>query len=69
MLWFNLLLPILLSISDFAYSIDESRLVDAEKTLVWGPGLKPDEVVLPARYFFIHAVDKNGRKCVEYLHK
>lgn len=40
----------------------ELQIVDAEKTLLWGPGLEPDEVVLPARYFFIHAVDKNGRK-------
>ncbi len=33
---------------------------NAKKTEVWGPGLK-SEVVLPARYFFIHAADKNGK--------
>ncbi|XP_067632235.1 protein O-glucosyltransferase 2-like [Eurosta solidaginis] len=62
MLWYNFLLSTILTLFDFVYTLDESRIVDAEKTLVWGPGLKPDEVVLPARYFFIHAVDKNGHK-------
>jgi hypothetical protein len=33
---------------------------NAKKTKVWGPGLKTD-IVLPARYFFIHAADKNGK--------
>ncbi|XP_055919879.1 protein O-glucosyltransferase 2-like [Eupeodes corollae] len=39
----------------------ETPIVDPEKTLVWGPGLKPDQIVLPVRYFFIQAVDKNGK--------
>ncbi|XP_061697057.1 protein O-glucosyltransferase 2-like isoform X2 [Syngnathoides biaculeatus] len=30
------------------------------KTLVWGPGLKAN-IVLPARFFFIQAVDTSGR--------
>ncbi|CAL1582737.1 unnamed protein product [Knipowitschia caucasica] len=34
--------------------------LDAARSLVWGPGLDP-EVVLPARYFFIQAVDGKGR--------
>ncbi|XP_033150714.1 protein O-glucosyltransferase 2-like [Drosophila busckii] len=38
------------------------KIVDVGKTLVWGPGLSPDVVVLPARYFFIHAVDTTGKK-------
>lgn len=33
----------------------------AAKTLVWGPGLEAD-VVLPARFFYIQAVDSSGRK-------
>lgn len=37
-----------------------SKLVDPSKSLVWGPGLKPDKIVLPARYIFIHAVDRDG---------
>ncbi|XP_023570960.1 KDEL motif-containing protein 1-like [Octodon degus] len=32
-----------------------------EKSEVWGPGLKAD-VVLPARYFYIQAVDAAGRR-------
>ncbi|XP_076015283.1 protein O-glucosyltransferase 2-like isoform X1 [Genypterus blacodes] len=31
----------------------------ATKTLVWGPGLEPN-IVLPARFFFIQAVDGSG---------
>lgn len=42
----------------------EIKLVDAEKCLVWGAGIKPDVSVLPARYFFIMAVDKNGQRYV-----
>ena len=38
------------------------QLVDPAKTLVWGPGLKPDIITVPARYFFIQAVDHNGQK-------
>lgn len=30
-------------------------------SLVWGPGLRND-IALPARYFFIQAVAKNGEK-------
>ncbi|TDG44736.1 hypothetical protein AWZ03_008877 [Drosophila navojoa] len=44
------------------FSACEEQIVDVRKTLVWGPGLKPDDIVLPARYFFIHAVDTNGKK-------
>ncbi|TMS06951.1 KDEL motif-containing protein 1 [Larimichthys crocea] len=32
----------------------------AAKTLVWGPGLETD-IVLPARFFYIQAVDSSGR--------
>ncbi|KAM9851095.1 protein O-glucosyltransferase 2 [Aulostomus maculatus] len=32
----------------------------AAKTLVWGPGLEPN-IVLPARFFYIQAVDSSGR--------
>lgn len=33
----------------------------AAKTLVWGPGLEAN-VVLPARFFYIQAVDRSGKK-------
>jgi len=31
-------------------------------SLIWGPGLLPHEIVLPARYFFIQLVDRDGQK-------
>lgn len=37
----------------------------AAKTLVWGPGLEAN-VVLPARFFYIQAVDSSGRKWVSH---
>lgn len=37
-----------------------ASIPNAKKTKVWGPGLQTD-IVLPARYFFIHAADKNGK--------
>ncbi|CAD7078874.1 unnamed protein product [Hermetia illucens] len=49
-----------------------SKLVDPSKSLVWGPGLKPDKIVLPARYIFIHAVDRDGvrfRKSPPYAYQ
>lgn len=34
---------------------------DLKKTKVWGPGLQPDKIVLPARYFFIEAAQFDGK--------
>lgn len=36
--------------------------IDPSKTIVWGPGLKPAEVTMRARYFFLQLVDADGRK-------
>ncbi|XP_043197759.1 protein O-glucosyltransferase 2-like [Amphibalanus amphitrite] len=36
--------------------------VDPARCRLTGPGLRPDEVVLPARYFFIQTVDKHGNE-------
>jgi hypothetical protein len=38
--------------------------VDPLKTIVWGPGLKPAEVTMRARYFFLQLTDLHGRKLV-----
>lgn len=38
--------------------------VDPLRTIVWGPGLKPAEVTMRARYFFLQLVDSHGRKLV-----
>lgn len=37
------------------------KVPSAAKTLVWGPGLEAN-VVLPARFFYIQAVDSSGTK-------
>lgn len=34
---------------------------DLKKTKVWGPGLHPDKIVLPARYFYIEAAQFDGK--------
>lgn len=36
--------------------------VDPKKCKVWGPGLNPDKIVLPARYFFVEAFDKHAKR-------
>lgn len=38
------------------------KSVDVRRTEVWGPGLKPDVIVLPVRYFFIRAFDAHGNR-------
>ena len=40
--------------------VSSGSIPNAKKSKVWGPGLKTD-IVLPARYFFIHAADKEGK--------
>lgn len=37
-----------------------TSIVDHSSALVWGPGLRPDQIVLPARYFHIHARYTDG---------
>lgn len=27
---------------------------------IWGPGLKPHKIIMPARYFFIQAFNENA---------
>lgn len=36
--------------------------INSEKTKIWGPGLKPDSINMPARYFFIHPVNEFGKE-------
>lgn len=47
---------------NFQPNNDEHSLIDAKKTLIWGPGLSPAEIVLPARYFYVHFVNRAGEK-------
>jgi len=50
------------------YTGAENIDVDPLKTIVWGPGLKPAEVTMRARYFFLQLVDSHGRKLVSNLY-
>ena len=36
--------------------------IDPAECQIWGPGLFPDQIVMPARYFYIQAVDKYKHK-------
>ncbi|TKS67469.1 KDEL motif-containing protein 1 [Collichthys lucidus] len=61
---FSWLLPLLLYLNLFfrreLAAAEAGPIPSAAKTLVWGPGLETD-IVLPARFFYIQAVDSSGR--------
>lgn len=60
----RLLLLLVFSLEVFRCEISEETVgsvISAAKTLVWGPGLEAD-IVLPARFFYIQAVDNSGKK-------
>ena len=57
----NFCINILILVISCSVKGDKGPDVSAEKTLVWGPGLKQDFVV-PVRYFIIQAVNSNGEK-------
>ncbi|KAK2579229.1 hypothetical protein KPH14_008198 [Odynerus spinipes] len=35
--------------------------IDPSKTIIWGPGLKPDKITMRARYFFLQLLDVHGQ--------
>lgn len=39
--------------------------VDHSKSVAWGPGLNPADLVFPARYFFVQLYDSTGQKIVK----
>ncbi|XP_077982312.1 protein O-glucosyltransferase 2-like [Glandiceps talaboti] len=47
-------------IKDPVTGLERERIVCPQKTLVYGPGLEPNFAV-PARFFFIHAIDTEGK--------
>ena len=59
---FNLF--VLHCINKFAQGEIKIKDIGLLKTLVWGPGLNPENITLRARYIFIQLVDKNGKKFV-----
>jgi len=40
---------------------NDDTLVSPSETLIWGPGLSPHKIILPARYFFIQLKGKDGK--------
>ncbi|KAL2720809.1 protein O-glucosyltransferase 2-like [Vespula squamosa] len=44
------------------YTVLSSKLkISPTKTIIWGPGLKPDKITMRARYFFLQLVDTQGQ--------
>ncbi|ODM88107.1 KDEL motif-containing protein 1 [Orchesella cincta] len=45
-------------------SMEEDRVlgVEPKNSTIWGPGLAPHVIVLPARYFFVQLVGPGGQK-------
>ena len=65
--WLQLLLicsPLVASDSrsDPADPADPADPVDPARCRLSGPGLRPDQLVLPARYFLIHTADTHGNE-------
>ncbi|PNF41553.1 KDEL motif-containing protein 1 [Cryptotermes secundus] len=60
-----LLLLLLALILDGVFLVRSKGLVDPAECQIWGPGLQPDKIVMPARYFYIVAVDKHKLKLKE----
>ena len=53
----------------FYYGYDKSYALNnnyheiaPEESIIWGPGLKPEEIVMKARYIFLQLRDSNGMK-------
>ena len=57
---FSRILILLSTLCHFGHG--SSSELDPEKSRVYGPGLVPHEIVLPARYFFIEAVTSDNQK-------
>lgn len=41
--------------------------VEPANSTIWGPGLAPHSIVLPARYFFVQLVGPGGRRYAGFL--
>lgn len=42
--------------------IKKFNSIHLKNTKIWGPGITPDAITLPVRYFFIQAIDVNGKE-------
>ncbi|XP_076232593.1 protein O-glucosyltransferase 2 isoform X2 [Calliopsis andreniformis] len=43
----------------------ENVEIDPSKTIIWGPGLRPDKITMRARYIFLQLIDSEGRNLTE----
>lgn len=41
---------------------EEAKLIDTKNSSVWGPGLMPHVLVLPARYFYVKLIPVGNAK-------
>uniref|UniRef100_A0A6P7F504 Protein O-glucosyltransferase 2-like n=1 Tax=Diabrotica virgifera virgifera TaxID=50390 RepID=A0A6P7F504_DIAVI len=53
---------VLLQLFSYMYIITSD--INVELSRVWGPGLTPEKIVMPARYFFVELVDVNNRRII-----
>ncbi|XP_060516916.1 protein O-glucosyltransferase 2-like isoform X2 [Cylas formicarius] len=45
----------------------EKQAFDLRQIKIWGPGLEPQNIVMPARYFFIDATNVHFNRLADYL--
>lgn len=50
--------------SVFIIFIDTSygENIECSHTKIWGPGLEPENIIMPARYFFVQTFDINNKR-------
>ncbi|CAH1129375.1 unnamed protein product [Ceutorhynchus assimilis] len=48
----------------FSFNAVDSTIPNAKLSKVWGPGLVPHNIVMPARYFFIQGVDEHNNSVI-----
>lgn len=59
--WLSLLSCLDLLRQELLPGAQAGKVPTAANSLVWGPGLEAN-IVLPARFFYIQAVDSSGKK-------
>lgn len=54
--------PVIFLILAILYPNCFTEDVDVKLSKVWGPGLQPHLISMPARYFFVQAVDSKNQR-------
>jgi len=52
----------LLLVMNYSSASDNEFEIDLKKSRAYGPGLQPDKIVFPARYFFVELFDSKGNR-------